>query len=85
MNAERELWTWVDRRTLRRVSLTSTYTREQAFRQLAAWRRRDANGGRPDLHEIMPYVVVARVDWDKPGYGIDPYLFMDDDHSGNSE
>lgn len=63
MTAERELWTWADSRTGQRVSMTSTFTREQAERTLEAWRRRDARGGRPDLHEIMPFVEVARLEW----------------------
>lgn len=57
----RELWTWADSRTGERVSLSSTYTREQAERELDEWRARDARGGRPDLHELLPYVVVIRL------------------------
>lgn len=57
----RESWTWVDSRTRKRVSITSTMTREQAEQQLAAWQERDAKGGRPDLHDKMPYIVVAQV------------------------
>jgi hypothetical protein len=60
---ERELWTWVDSRTGQCVSLSSTATREQAERQLEGWLARDARGKRPDLHELMPFVVVARLDW----------------------
>ena len=57
----RQAWTWVDSRTRKRVSITSTMTREQAERQLAHWRERHAKGGRPDLHEAMPYIVVTQV------------------------
>lgn len=58
---QRESWTWVDSRTRKRVSITSTMTREQAELQLAHWQERDAKGGRPDLHEAMPFIVVAQV------------------------
>jgi uncharacterized damage-inducible protein DinB len=58
---EREAWGWRDRRTGRRVSTSSTYTREQAERELEAWRRRDAKGGRPDLREILPHVEVYQI------------------------
>ncbi len=59
--SDRAAWTWVDDRTRTRVSITSTSTREQAERQLQAWQKRDAKGGRPDLHEVMPYIVVTEV------------------------
>lgn len=56
-----ELWGWVDGRTGRRVSITSAPTREQAEAQLAAWLERDRRGGRPDLRDVMPYVIVVRL------------------------
>ena len=63
---EREFWGWVDTRTGKRVSVTSTLTREQAERALAGWHERDRLGGRPDLHELMPFVEVAKL---APGEG----------------
>ena len=59
--AAREQWGWVDSRTGKPVSITSTYSQEAADRQLDAWLRRDAKGGRPDLHEVMPHVRVIRI------------------------
>lgn len=64
---DREIWAWRDSRTGARVSISSTMTKEQAERELEDWRRRDARGGRPDLHESMPFIEVYRVfpeeDW----------------------
>jgi len=62
-DTERELWTWMDSRTGQRVSMSSTATREQAERQLEGWLARDARGKRPDLHEMMPFIVVTRLKW----------------------
>ena len=57
----REIWGWRDARTGRRVSITSTRTREQAERQLEEWHARDRRGKRPDLHDLMPYIEVYRI------------------------
>lgn len=58
---EREVWAWRDSRSGARVSVSSTMTREQAERELEGWMERDARGGRPDLHKLMPFVEVYRV------------------------
>lgn len=57
----REVWGWRDRRNGARVSMTSTVTREQAESELENWRIRDRRGGRPDLHDLMPFVEVFRI------------------------
>lgn len=57
----RESWGWRDKRTGEPVSMSSTFTQEQAERELEGWRERDRKGGRPDLHELMPYVEVYRI------------------------
>ena len=58
---ERETWGWRDKRTGKRVSQSATFTREQAERELEGWLARDRRGGRPDLHDTMPYVEVYRI------------------------
>lgn len=58
----REIWGWIDIRTGKRASVTSTSSREAAEAQLEAWHARDRKGGRPDLHDSMPYLRVARLD-----------------------
>lgn len=57
----REVWGWRDARTGQRVSVSSTFSREGAERQLDEWRARDRRGKRPDLHELMPHLEVYRI------------------------
>ena len=52
-----------DSRTGRRVSVVSFRSRELAEWQVERWRARDAHGGRPDIHESVPYFTVSRLDW----------------------
>lgn len=61
MSDEREIWGWRDRRTGKRVSVTSTPSRESAEQQLEHWRERDRRGKRPDLHDLMPHLEVYRI------------------------
>lgn len=58
---ERQCWGWRDSRDGTPVSITSVFTKEQAERQLEEWRERDAAGGRPGLHELMPFIEVYRI------------------------
>lgn len=64
-----QLWGWRDTRTGERVSVTSTYSKEQAERVLARWKERDRQGGRPDLHEIWPFIEVYPLNPDVPDPG----------------
>jgi hypothetical protein len=57
----RELWGWRDSRTKKRVSYSSTLSREQAEAQLEEWRARDRRGKRPDLHDSLPFYEVYRL------------------------
>jgi hypothetical protein len=61
LTATRGQWGWVDSRTGRRASVTSVPTRAMAERVLAGWIERDRRGGRPDLHDVIPHLVVALV------------------------
>lgn len=61
MREPREIWGWRDRRTGQRVSVSSTFTREQAERELEGWWARDRRGKRPDLHDVMPHIEVFRI------------------------
>lgn len=56
----RELWHVADSRTGRRASIASYSSREQAERAIASWLERDAKGGRPDLHETIPFLVAVQ-------------------------
>lgn len=53
-------WHIEDSRTPgKRVGIASYPSREIAEDQIAAWRERDRRGGRPDIHELMPYLVAV--------------------------
>lgn len=54
-------WGIVDTRTGRRVSVVTFFTREHAEATIQHWRERDAKGGRPDVHDLMPYLAPSRV------------------------
>jgi hypothetical protein len=54
------LWTIVDSRTGQPVTISSYPSQASAERQIAAWRQRDARGGRPDIHESMPYLMAQQ-------------------------
>ena len=51
-------WRIVDTRTDRVASLISYPTEESALRAVEGYRRRDARGGRPDLHDLIPHLGV---------------------------
>jgi len=51
------VWTVADSRTGRPVTITSYPSHASAERQIERWRQRDAKGGRPDLHDTLPYLV----------------------------
>lgn len=51
-----------DTRTGQRVGMSIAGTNQtQARRTLAAVRRRDARGGRPDLHDSVPFFGVVEL------------------------
>jgi hypothetical protein len=64
---EAEFWVIIDARTEARAGISSYPTRESAERQIAAWRARDARGGRPDIHELMPHLEARHGRWPSPG------------------
>lgn len=72
IHARRESWGWRDRRTGTPVSITSTFSREQAESQLAEWKARDRRGKRPDLHDLMPHVEVYRIHPEEGSTDVDP-------------
>ena len=55
-------WKIVDNRTGRRAGIACYLTREQAERQIQTWRDRDARGGRPDIHDLIPFLAPAQED-----------------------
>lgn len=53
-------WHVEDSRTPgKRASMSGFFTQEQAERQIESWRKRDARGGRPDIHDLMPYLIAV--------------------------
>lgn len=52
-------WHLEDSRTHRRVSIMSYPSKESADRQIQGYRDRDAKGGRPDIHDLIPYIVAV--------------------------
>ena len=66
MNAA--LWTIVDRRDNRPVTINSYFTREQAEGQITEWQNRHDRGGRPDvtresLLNMQPRPVSEALPW----------------------
>ena len=53
---------WRDIRTGQRIGMATVATRAQAERYLAKWWERDERGGRPDIHDILPYVEVYEIE-----------------------
>lgn len=49
----------IDRRTGRRASQASYGPLWLAHLTIVDWRRRDAGGRRPDVHELIPYLALA--------------------------
>ena len=43
----------------KRAGIASYPSREFAERMIEGWRERDRRGGRPDIHELMPYLVAV--------------------------
>jgi hypothetical protein len=53
-------WHIEDSRTPgKRAGIASYPSRELAESTISAWQARDARGGRPDIHELMPYLVAV--------------------------
>lgn len=50
------LWEAYDTRTGKSVSMAVYNTEEQVRAAIAGWRARDRRGGRPDIHDLMPFV-----------------------------
>ena len=51
-------WRIVDTRTDEPCSVVSYLTEERATEQVEYYRRRDAAGGRPDIHDLIPHLGV---------------------------
>ena len=49
----------IDVRTGQPASIATYGTREQAERKIAEWQCRDAKGGRPDIHDVLPFLAVS--------------------------
>ena len=58
MTSAERWWCIIDSRTMRRASMGTYLTQESAERQIRQWTDRDAAGGRPDIHDVIPYLVV---------------------------
>ena len=56
---ENDLWHIADSRTGKRVSVAAYLSKAGAERQIKAWQERDLRGKRPDIHELMPYLVAV--------------------------
>lgn len=56
-----ECWGFIDERTGKRVSVTTTPTRWQAERQLREWIERDRQGKRPDVHDVIPHIKIVQL------------------------
>ena len=56
MEAPDILWEAYDTRTGKSVSMAVYNTEEQVEAAIRAWRYRDSKGGRPDIHDLMPYL-----------------------------
>lgn len=55
-----DCWHIEDSRTGQRAGIGSYFTKAQAEWQISIWRARDVKGGRPDVHEMMPYLVAVQ-------------------------
>lgn len=51
-----EIWEIIDTRTGKRCTINVYPSKESAKAQIRAWRQRDKEGGRPDVHDLMPYM-----------------------------
>lgn len=67
-----ELWGIADSRTGRRVSVTAYPTEASAAKEIASMRKRDERGIRPDVHELMPYLVPCLITDANRGYPNEP-------------
>ena len=61
MRDDHEEWVIVDSRGIRRIGHTSFLTQAQAQDQIDGWVERDGHGGRPDIHELIPFMVAVQV------------------------
>lgn len=55
----RPVWHVEDCRTGRRAGIASYPSKASAEAAIERWRERDLRGGRPDIHELMPYLVAV--------------------------
>jgi hypothetical protein len=51
------MWTIVDSRTGNQATVCGYFDEDQARRQIQEWVERDARGGRPDVHDLIPHLV----------------------------
>ena len=50
------LWEAYDTRSGKSVGMAVYNTQEQVEAAIEGWRARDRRGGRPDIHDLMPYL-----------------------------
>ena len=58
---KRRAFALYDRRDGKRGQMSSYLTHEQAEEAIAYYRRRDAAGGRPDIHDFIPHLAVVEL------------------------
>lgn len=60
--AGRRAWAFYDRRTGKRCGMAvAGMSRKSAERELEWLRVRDAKGGRPDIHDLIPHLDVVEL------------------------
>lgn len=58
---ENKLYCIVDNRTGQRVSVATFLSRWRAEDTIKEWKTRDLQGGRPDCHDLIPYLEVREL------------------------
>lgn len=57
----RPWWGIFDARTDRQVGMFRCRTKERAEDQMKAWQDRDVRGGRPDIHDDIPFMEARQI------------------------
>ena len=58
----RERWVIVDSRNTKwRMGLNCYLSKQQALDQIRYWVDRDKRGGRPDIHDKIPYMMALQL------------------------
>jgi hypothetical protein len=58
-------WNVVDSRTDRLASAASWLSEDAVLRTIEGWKERDAKGGRPDVHDLIPFLEPRFVAWEE--------------------